>query len=180
MKRFPAEVRAQMDTSGASVTCVPVRLDGGDWESAVFFQIGGSQSKEDRRILRRSTKPVPLEIETDIIEHESATVIMLRFEALTVPEDPLAGEVLLTPGASPRQFEVLKLLTRQNRLCWFFSDASYWVLHAQQHDLGKAHHDTFDELLRQAVQKDAVIRMTAGYDAGAALSFVASHYELRT
>jgi len=172
-------VRQAMRSGGASATCVPVRIDGDAWESALFVQVAGPECKADRRVLSRAERPLPVGIEADLIENEHAAVVVLRFEVFTVPENPLASEILLTPGDAGTHFEALKLLTRQPRLCWFFGDQDCQVLHSQQHALSAQQHASFDDLLRDAVRHDSLIRCTARYDARAALAHVAEHYELR-
>ncbi len=179
MNRFPEPVREAMSKSGSSVTCVPVRLDTDDWETAVYFQVSGPECKQDRRVLTKSDGPVPIGIEADLIEHESASVVLIRLEVHTLPDDPLAGEILFTVGESPVHFDTLKLLTHQPRLCWFFGDQHYWILHSQQHPLSLQQHQGFEAILNDAVRHDALVRMTSRYDANAALSTVVSNYELR-
>ena len=177
--RFPRSVRRAMAASGATATCVPVKLDSDTWETALFVQLGGVECKRDRRILSKTQRPVPVGIETELIENQNAAVVMLRLEVHTDPDDPLVAEILLTPGEGPEQFDALKLLAEQTRLCWFFGDQDYWTLHSQQHPLEAAQHASFDELLRDAVKHDALIRCTGRYDPQAALAHVVSHYELR-
>lgn len=177
--RFPRSVRRAMAASGATATCVPVKLGSDTWETAFFVQLGGAECKRDRRILSKTQQPLPIGIETELLENQHAAVVMLRFEVYTDPEDPLVAEVLLTPGEGPEQFDALKLLAEQSRLCWFFGDQDYWTLHSQQHPLETEQHASFDELLRDAVKHDALIRCTGRYDAQAALAHIVSHYELR-
>jgi len=179
MKRFPERIREAMAAGGASVTCTPICLDLDAWETAVYFQVSGPECKHDRRVLTKGGAPVPVGIETDLIEHQHASVVILRFEVHTVPADPLAGETLITPGASASHFDTLKLLTRQPRLCWFFGDQHYWIIHSQQHPLSVREHRGFVEVLNDAVRHDALVRMSGRYDANAALGEIASRYELR-
>ena len=169
-----------MDYTGSCVTCIPVQFDSGNWESAIFFQVGGSESKQDRRILTRTQNSVPVTIETDVIKHSSAAVIVIRVEILTDEFDPLAGEILLTPGETETHFETIRLLTAQPVLRWFFSDGAYWVIHNQQNQLGAAEHAAFKENLDEATQHDALIRLTGKYDVESALREVVSHYEIRS
>lgn len=171
-----------MDYTGSSVTCLPVRIDSGNWESAIFFQLGGRESKEDRRRLSRlDGAVVPVAIETDVIKHSSASVVVIRFEVYTHGDDnPLIGEVLLTPGETESHFETLKLLCTQPVIRWFFSDAAYWIIHQQQNYLGEPEHAAFKDVLDQATQHDAMIRMTGTYDVQLALKEVVSHYEYRS
>ena len=169
-----------MDYTGSAVTCLPVQFDSGDWESSIFFQIGGSESKLDRRILSRTDNAVPVAVETDVIEHANAAVVVIRLEVYTREDNPLIGEVLLTPGQTESHFETLKLLCTQNLLRWFFSDSAYWIIHYQQNSLGAAENAQFKETLDSATAHDSLIRITGKYDVEAALNHVLSHYEFRS
>ncbi|MDX1512781.1 MAG: hypothetical protein R3174_03465 [Gammaproteobacteria bacterium] len=179
MKRFPDFVREAMHNSGAAATCVPVQLDGDQWETSFFFHLAGPECKEDRRLMRKAGGPLPVGLETDLIETEHASVVLLRPEVHTRESDPLTCEILLTPGEGGSHFEALKLLTSQSRICWFFGDQAYWLVHSQQLPLGDDQRAGFDDLLRDALKHDAVIRMTGRYDAQAALGEIVRHYELR-
>jgi hypothetical protein len=179
MKRFPTTVRDAMLASGAAATCVPVQLDGNDWEAALFIQLAGAECKADRQAIKRARGPLPVGMETDLIETEHAAVVMLRPEVHTRPGDPFGCEILLTPGSGGAHFEALKLLTRQPRLSWFFGDQTYWLLHSQSHDLGADEHAGFESLLRDALKHDTMIRLAKRYDSQAALAEIVRHYELR-
>jgi len=171
-----------MSANGAAATCVPVQIDGAPtdpWEAAVFFAVGGPESKEDRRVLRKNDGSIPIGIEADLIEHGSAAVVVLRFEVHTRPDDPLAAEILLAPGNTDGHFDTCKLLTQQSRLVCFFADEAGWIIRTHQIPLQLEHRNVFGEILDDATAHDALIRMTARYDATAALSEVASHYEIR-
>jgi len=179
MRQFPDSVRTGMLQTGAAVTCVPVRLDDHDWETGIFIHLAGAECENDLRVLASADQPLPVTIETDLLARAEGAVAVLRFEVETVPGDPLAAEVLLTPGGNTGHFEALDLLARQRRLCWFFADERFSVVHSQQHPLDAEHHEDFANLLRDAVAHDQLVRMTGSYDARAALSSVVSHYELR-
>jgi hypothetical protein len=168
-----------MQNSGATVTCMPVRLDKADWEAAVFFHLAGPESKRDRQALAKAERPFAVSIEADLLELQQASVVVLRFEVATIPEDPLTGEVLLTPGDVRTHFDTVQLLCRQQRLCWFFGDSDFRVLHSQQNPIGDEQRASFDELLADCVRHDALIRASARYDAQAALAEVVGHYDLR-
>ena len=168
-----------MDYTGSSVTCLPVQFDGGDWESAVFFQVAGSESKEDRRVLAKTDAALAVSVESELIQHSNASIIVIRLEVYTKEASPLIGEVLLCPGEKESHFETMKLLSEQPTLRWFFSDAAYWIIHTQQNRLGPTEHATFQEVLDEAVNHDAMVRMTGKYDANNALTEVLSHYEFR-
>ena len=179
MTVFPEAVRTAMQTSGATVTCMPVRLDAADWEVAVFFHLAGRESKRDRQVLMKVGRPLAVSIEAELLELQQAAVVVLRFEVATIPEDPLTGEVLLTPGDARTHFDTVQLLCRQQRLCWFFGDSDFRMLHSQQNPIGDEQRASFDELLADCVRHDALIRASARYDAQAALAEVVGHYELR-
>ena len=180
-----------MRASGAATTCVPVRTDeraqgeaaehaaGDGWEAALFVQLAGPECKADRRAIVRATGPLPVGLETDIVETETGAVVILRLEVHTVPDDPFACEILLAPGSGGSDFDCLQLLTAQPRLQWFFGDQTFWVLRSQSHALGPEQHAGFDELLKDALKYDTMIRLTKRYDASAALGHVARLYELR-
>ena len=107
MKMFPQSVRAAMQANGATVTCMPVRLDTDDWEAAVFFHLAGPESKQDRRILAQAERPFTVSVEADLLELQQASVVILRFEAATIADNPLTGEVSLTPADVRKHFDTL-------------------------------------------------------------------------
>jgi len=168
-----------MRNSGAMTTCVPVQYDHGGWESAVFFEVGGKQCKDDRHLLRNTRSPLPVTIEGDVINHANGSIVMLRFEVLTAKDDPLAGEVLLAPGLGQSQFDTLKLLSEQSQLRWYFSDASYAVIHSQQTPLFDHERQGFADILSDAVNHDALLRLTGKYNATNAIQEVCSNYAFR-
>jgi hypothetical protein len=157
-------------------TCLPVRLDHGDWESAVFFDLGGSECVRDRQVLEAGDGPCPIGLEADVIECATAAIVMLRFEVATRAGDPLAGEVLLTPGVGDVQFETLRNLTEQNHLRFFFGDEEHRVIHSQQLSLGERKHGGYRGILQDAVRHDAMVRLSGRYDAEAAMREVTRHY----
>lgn len=178
-QRFPLPVREAMEASGAMATCLPVQMSGEAWEAVFFFVLAGPESKEDRRVMARAGGPFAIGLETDVVTTEHGAVVMLRPELHTVPDDPLAMEILLTPGGGGTHHEALSLLCRQPRLSWLFADRAGWVVHAQSHPLGDEEHAGFRDLLAEALRHDTMVRMTATYDAGAAVAEVVRHYELR-
>ena len=179
MNRFPPFIVESMRQSGAMTTCVPLEFDQGGWQSTVFFELGGKECKEDRRLLRKTTSPLAIGIEADIIEHTNAAVVMLRFEVMTTRENPLVGEVLLAPGMGDVQFETLKYLSNQPSLKFYFGDSTYHTIHSQQIALNSSANQGYGELLDEAVSHDALIRLTGKYDAMLALREVVDHYETR-
>ena len=168
-----------MQSSGAAATCVPVQLDGKQWETAFFFHVAGPECKEDRRLMRKAGAPLRVGLETDVIETEFGAIVVFRPEVYTRENDPLACEILLAPGEGGTHFEALKLLGTQTRICWFFGDQAYWLVHSQQLPLDDEQRSGFDDLLRDALKHDTMVRMTGRYDSQAALGEIVRHYELR-
>ncbi len=179
MKRFPEPIRRAMRASGAAATCVPVQIDHGRWESALFIHVAGPECKQDRYLLKRATTPTPASLQSEFLSHERAAVVLFRVQALTIPDDPLAFEILLTPGKVSSHYECLKLLAQQARLCWFFGDTDYRVIQALDQEIGAEQHNNFETLAREAFAHDSVLRMAGKYDADAAVAEIVSHYALR-
>ena len=169
-----------MQQSGAMTTCVPVEFSDGSCESTVFFELGGDECEFDRLILSKASSPLGINLEAELIEHARASVVMLRFEILTQPEDPLAGEVLIVPGLGDVQFDTLKFLGSQQYLKFYFSDDRYNVIHSQQLVLSDQERQGYAQILEEVISHDALIRLTGKYDAMAALSEIVDHYDVRT
>lgn len=176
MEGFPEPIRRAMLAGGSAVTCLPVQLDSGEWEAALFFHLRGEESRPDREFLLERSGPVAVGLETEVMKLENAAVVMLRVEAYTRNEDPLVGEILLVPGEAQAHFEALNLLSGQSRLSWFFGDPAFRVLHAQEHPLEADHREEFERIRQEAVEHDALVRFTGRYDAETALAEVTAHY----
>ncbi len=178
MREFPLSVQRSMRRSGAAATCVPVKLDSPDWETAFFVHVAGPECKQDRRTLKTSPN-VAVAVESELMTHARASIVLLRLEIGTVPADPLSFEILLAPGHVTGHFEALKLLSTQPRLTWFFGDGDYRVLRTLQHDLSQVQQREFDTLCKDAFSHDATLRMAGQYDAEAALAEIVAHYTPR-
>ena len=178
-QQFPGAVREAMSASGAMATCVPVQFEPGRWQAAFFFQVAGAESKRDRRAMRRGEGPFAMGLENDVVETEHGAVVVLRPELHIDPDDPLVMEILLTPGDGGAHHEALRLLGEQPTLSWLFADRAWWVIHAQSHPLAPEQHAGFADLLATALRHDTMVRLTATYDAAAAVGEVVRHYELR-
>ena len=183
-----------MSAGGSTVTCLPVQLDesglhdGADavgqpiidqWQSCIFFRLGGSESRRDIEILKSKAGPFTVGIETDIIEHENASVVVLRSQVFTNPADPLVGEVLMTPGGAETHYEILGLLGEQQTLTWFFADQQYHQIYQQSQSLSQEWRDEFLALRSEAFKRDSIIRIAGKYNAQAAFADVVSQYALR-
>lgn len=129
--------------------------------------------------MRRDEGPFAIGLETDVVETEHGAVVILRPELHINADDPLVMEILLTPGEGGAHHEALRLLSEQPALSWLFADRAWWVIHAQSHPLGSEQHEGFADLLATALRHDTLVRLTATYDAAAAVGEVVRHYELR-
>lgn len=150
-----------------------------DWQSAIFFRLGGRESQRDIRLLRKQSKVYGVGIETDIIEHEHASVVVLRLQLFITADDPLVGEVLLTPGGAQTHYEVLGLLAKQSELTWFCSDQDYNLIHQQKLPLSQEWRDEFLALRSESFKRDAVLRLAGKYNAQSAFAEIVSSYGLR-
>jgi len=165
-----------MRSSRAMTTCVPIEMDDSVWQTAVFFELGGKECEQDRMFLKEAKAPVQIGLEADLIEQDTASVVMLRFEVLTGLKTPLAGDVLILPGIGNVQFETLNYLTSQSHLPFYFSDGSYQVVHKQQVVLRDQERAAYRSLLDDAVSHDAMIRLSGRYNAMTALKEVTGNY----
>ncbi len=198
-----------MTAGGSTVTCLPVQLaDSGEgtsgitnapedsassrlplevepdelsdeWQSAIFFRLGGQESRRDIQLLRQQSKVYGVGIETDIIEHANASVVILRLQLFITEDDPLVGEVLLTPGGARTHYEVLGLLGRQAELTWFCSDQEYHLIHQQKLPLSQEWRDEFLALRSESFKRDAILRLAGKYSAQTAFAEIVSNYGLR-
>lgn len=178
VNKFPGPVQRVMREKDIDATCMPVQFDDDVWETAFFCRVAGPESKPDRRILKK-TKVTPVVLGAELMAHARASVVVLRFEVQTVPDDPLVFEILLTPGEFEMHYECLKLLARQRRVRYFFADADYRVLQGQSQEIDADRHASFETLAREAFAHDSLVRMAGNYDAHAAMSEVVAHYDLR-
>ena len=179
---FPQSVIDMMKAGGSTVTCLPVKIESNgedDWQSAIFFRLGGHESKADIKLLKNQSTALAVGIETDLIEHANATVVLLRMQMFTRPEDPLVGEVLITPGGAETHYEILTLLGKQETLTWFLSDQEFRIIHQQRQPLSDEWRKEFLDLRNESFKRDAVIRLAGKYSAQTAFAEVVSHYALR-
>ena len=163
--RFPDDVVVALHEAGVTLTCLPVRVDGGGWRAALFYVappdapclVGG----------RLAGGPFAVGFEADLHEHESGTVFELGVEIAT-PVAPLAGTMLFVTGHASGHFEALRLLADQDEVVLHVGDEYCRTLWRQRVPLAEAHRAGLRALLDEAVGRDAVIRLTGRYDAEAA------------
>ena len=182
---FPKSVVDMMKAGGSTVTCLPVKIESSDdgsddvWQSAVFFRLGGEESKIDIDLLARQQSALKVGIETDLIGHDNATVVMLRLQMFTQPDNPLVGEILITPGGAETHYEILTLLSAQKSLTWFLSDQEFRIIHQQRQPLNDEWRKEFLDLRDESFNRDTMIRLSGKYNAQIAFAEVVSRYALR-
>ena len=105
--------------------------------------------------------------------------MLLRVQMFTRPDNPLVGEVLITPGGAETHYEILTLLSAQQSLTWFLSDQDFNTIHQQRQPLNDQWRDEFLALRDEAFKRDSLIRLAGKYSAQTAFAEVVSHYALR-
>ena len=173
-ERFPDDVVVALHEAQVTATCLPVRIDGGDWRAALFYVVApDAPCLKGGRILGG---PFAVAFEADLHEHEAGTVFELGVEIRT-PVRPLAATMLFLTGHASGHFEALRLLAGRDEVVLHLGDAHCRTLWRQRVPLPEAHRAGIRALLDEAVGRDAVIRMTGRYDAEAAFrgAFAAAH-----
>ena len=169
-----------MRSSGSAATCVPVQIgNSSEWEAALFVHVAGPECKQDRRLLKTARSPVPVHIEARMIAHGSAAIVSMELGIATMPDDPLKYEILSIPGREETHYQGIKLLARQQRICWFFGDADYRVIQAQEQEIDAEQHALFESIARDAFAHDSLLRISNQYDSDRALAEIVSHYAPR-
>ena len=173
-ERFPDDVVVALHEAGLTLTCLPVRVDGGDWRAALFYVVPpGAPCLKGGRMLGG---PFAVGFEADLHEHESGTVLELGVEIRT-PVEYLRGTMLFLTGHASGHFEALGLLADGEELVLHVGDEYCRTLWRQRVALPAAHRAGIRALVDEAVGRDAVIRLTGRYDAEAAFrgAFEAVH-----
>ncbi|MBX2886963.1 MAG: hypothetical protein KTR32_43855 [Granulosicoccus sp.] len=166
--KFPDAVIAAMHHADTTVTCMPVKLDNGDWVSALFFVLPEQYKEVDTQALFSTGRLFPVGVEADLKEQTSATIISLGIDIDLGEPEPLAGEILFIPGHLESHHEAVKLLSEQQDISLFIGDMHCNLLHQQRVPLANEHRQVFADLLREASSRDALIRFRGQYDPDAA------------
>lgn len=178
---FPVSISKAMRDAESAATCVPVRLGGStDWETAMFVQVAGPECQRDRKLLREAAEPISTAVDARLMAHEAAAIVSVELTVATLPDDPLRYEILLVPGRERTHYQAIKLLARQQRLCWFFGDDDYGVLQAQEQAIESDQHECFESIAREAFAHDSLLRISDRYDSAKAIAEIVSHYTPRT
>ncbi len=150
-----------LHNANITVSCVPVQLDNGQWQAAIFFVLpADAPCLKTGRLLGG---PYTVELDADLHEHEKGTLIEIGLEIIT-PIEASRGTMLFITGHSPSHFESIKLISQQDQLPLFIGDEYCRVLYKQNIPVSKAMQSGFRQLLDEAVARDAVIRLTGHYD----------------
>lgn len=160
-ERFPDDVMVLLHNANITLSCVPVQLDNGQWQAAIFFVLpADAPCLKTGKLLGG---PYTVELDADLHEHEKGTLIEIGLEIIT-PIEPSRGTMLFITGHSPSHFESIKLISEQDQLPLFIGDEYCRVLYKQNIPVSKAMQKGFKQLLDEAVARDAVIRLTGHYD----------------
>jgi len=169
-----------MKAMDSAATCVPVRLgEAEEWEAALFVHVAGPECKQDRRLLKRASEPTPVALKPRLMAHAAAAIVSVELSIATVPDDALKYEILLIPGREETHYQAIKLLARQERICWFFGDNDFRVIQAQEQEIEQSQHERFESIARDAFAHDSLLRISNQYDSDKALSEIVSHYTPR-
>jgi len=171
--KFPDNVIVALHNAGVTLTCIPVQIDGDDWQSAFFYVVANdSPCLVDGQI---AGGPFTVTFDADLHEHDNGTAIEIGIDIATRGA-PLRGTMMFLTGHSSTQFDALKLLQTQQDIPLFIGDAYCNILWQQRVPISAAHRQGFTGLLDEAVARDAVIRMTGRYDPDAVFAdLLATH-----
>lgn len=189
MSKFPDAVIRAMHNAATTVTCIPVAIDQnqtsvndgeddpqghGHWESAIFFVLPLSVTHSQVTSLFPATQLFPVAMEADLIEHENGTLIELAIEIdFGLPDKP-AGRIVFLTGHIPVHHEAVTLLGKQESIGLFIGDVHCNLLHQQRIPLAAGHRQAFNDMLKDALKRDALIKMSGKYDPDAVFGSVVS------
>ena len=160
-ERFPDDVVVLLHNANVTVSCVPIQMDDGQWEAAIFFVLPKEAACLNNGELAGG--PFAVEFDADLHEHEKGTLIEVGIDIAT-PKENSRGTLLFITGHSPSHFESIKLMSEQQALSLFIGNEYCEVLYRQRIPLSDVMRSGFKQLLDEAVGRDAVIRMTGHYD----------------
>lgn len=173
--RFPDDVIVLLHESNVTVSCVPIRMDDGQWQAAIFFVLPA-----DAACLRNGKLPggpFSVAIDADLHEHEKGTLIEIGIDIRT-PVEPSRGTLLFITGHSSSHFDTIKLISEQQEMLLFIGDEYCRVLYRQRIPVSEAMRKGIRQLLDEAVGRDALIRLTGHYDPDKVFMDVVSSLQL--
>ena len=79
-ERFPDDVIVLLHNANITVSCVPIQIDDGIWQAAIFFVLpADAPCLTGGRLLGG---PYSVEFDADLHEHEKGTLIEIGFRSL--------------------------------------------------------------------------------------------------
>jgi len=182
MSKFPDAVIRAMHNAATTVTCIPVAIDQnqtpgllgdnelagsheeGRWESAIFFVLPLTVTHSQLTSLFPASQLFPVAMEADLIEHDNGTLIELGIEIDFGLSDKPAGRIVFLTGHIPVHHEAVTLLGKQESIGLFIGDVHCNLLHQQRIPLAAGHRQAFNDMLADALKRDALIKMSGKYD----------------
>jgi hypothetical protein len=159
--KFPDDVIVALHEAAITTTCMPIQIDEGDWQAAFFYVL-----QPDAPCLTKGKllgSPYAVSLEADLHEHENGTLIEIAFDIVT-PIEPCRGVLLFLTGHTSTHFDALKLLSSQQDIPLFIGDEYCNTLAQQRIPTNDAFRQGLDELVKEAVGRDAFIRLSGRYD----------------
>jgi len=163
-RKFPDEVIVALHEAGITATCMPVQLDNGDWQAAIFYVLDPDAACLTNGKLLGG--PFSVAMDADLHEHEKGTMIEIGIEIIT-PIEPVRGVMLFLTGHTSTHFDALRMLSQQQQIPLFIGDQYCNTLWQQRVPVNDAYRKGVSGLIDEAVARDAVIRMTGQYDSDA-------------
>jgi len=170
-QKFPDEVIVALHEANITATCMPIKIDEGEWQAAFFYVLQpdapclgvnavAADSASDGAFL---SGPFSVALDADLHEHDNGTMIEIGVE-INTPVEPCMGIMLFLTGHSSTHFEALKLLSEQEDIPLFIGDQFCNTLWQQRLPLNNEFRLGITGLINEAVTRDAIIRMTDRYD----------------
>jgi len=161
LQKFPDEVVVALHEADITATCMPIKLDDGDWQAAFFYVLSPDAPCLSNGKLKGG--PFAVGMDADLHEHDNGTMIEIGIEIVT-PIEPSRGIMLFLTGHTSTHFDALKLLSEQDDIPLFIGDQYCTTLWQQRVPLNETFRNGMMALINEAVTRDAVIRMTDRYD----------------
>lgn len=159
--KFPDEVIVALHEANITATCMPIQLDGGDWQAAFFYVLApDAPCLTNGKLLGG---PFAVALDADLHEHDNGTMIEIGVEIIT-PIEPCKGVMLFLTGHTSTHFDALNLLSEQSEIPLFIGDQFCSTVWQQRVPIDENFRLGITALIGEAVTRDAVIRMTDRYD----------------
>ncbi len=160
-QKFPDEVIVALHEAHITATCMPIQMDGADWQAAFFYVLAPDAACLSEGSLPGG--PFTVALDADLHEHDNGTMIEIGVEIVT-PIEPCKGVMLFLTGHTSTHFDALQLLSEQSDIPLFIGDQFCTTLSQQRIPIDDSFRLGITALINEAVTRDAVIRMTDRYD----------------